>query len=312
MIERELQLDATNHRLRGTFCAPADTGEAPVVLMIHGSGPLDRDENMKGQRLDVFNTIAHRLAQRGVASLRYDKRGCGASTGDYKSARQADFLADAIAWVDRLRADGHLSVYLLGHSEGCVIAPRASLERPHIAGLVLLCPPLTPFETILMQQALHIEREIATMPGLSGMMYRLLTKLVGAPSASQRKLIDRLKSTTSPTLRLGLRTVEAGSLRDLLQLDARAIFEQVRCPMLVIAGEKDVQCAAADATAIAELNPRAEAHVIAGLTHILRRDAGPPSIFSYGALLRQPVDSAVLDRIEVWLGSLHGAGSITC
>lgn len=86
MIERETQVQANGGRLAGTICLPADAGSFPTVLMVHGSGPLDRDENMKGQALNVFNAVAHRLAKSGIASVRFDKRGCGASDGDYQAA----------------------------------------------------------------------------------------------------------------------------------------------------------------------------------------------------------------------------------
>ena len=68
MVEHEVHVDADGGRLSGTLCLPAEEGLCPVVLMIHGSGPLDRDENMKGQRLEVFNAVAHRLAKSGIAS----------------------------------------------------------------------------------------------------------------------------------------------------------------------------------------------------------------------------------------------------
>jgi len=304
MIEHELRIDAHGNRLSGTVCRPVEPGALPVVLMIHGTGPLDRDENMSGQRLDVFNTIARRLAASGIASVRYDKRGCGRSTGNYLSAGQTDLLADAIAWIDALSTQSFCtgrSIFLLGHSEGCLIGPRASLERPHVAGLLLLCPTLAPIETVLMRQAAHIEREIDAMPAFRGSIYRLLVKLLGRPTRRQRRLIDRVVSTESTTLRVGLQPIAVKSLRELLALDARAIFEQVRCPMLLIGGAKDLQCDPADVAAIASLSDRAEAHIVPDLTHILRRDDRPPSFFGYAQLLRAPVDPKVLELIESWL-----------
>ena len=69
--------------------------------MVHGSGPLDRNENVKkGSHLNLFNTLAHHLAGIGIASLRYDKRGCGESTGDYYAAGHSDLLADVSISVE--------------------------------------------------------------------------------------------------------------------------------------------------------------------------------------------------------------------
>src|SRR5690349_6626940 len=81
MPESEVGVSVDGAELSATLCTPSGQGRFPCVLMLPGSGPLDRDENVEGQRLDIFNTIAHHLAQAGFASLRYDKRGCGKSTG---------------------------------------------------------------------------------------------------------------------------------------------------------------------------------------------------------------------------------------
>ena len=86
MVEMEVTVRSNGTRLSGTACRPDGAGRVASVLMIHGTGPLDRDENLKGQRIDAFNTIAHYLAAAGIASFRYDKRGCGRSSGDYYRA----------------------------------------------------------------------------------------------------------------------------------------------------------------------------------------------------------------------------------
>jgi uncharacterized protein len=76
VLELDVRIEASAAVLSGTFCIPSVEGAFPVVSMLPGSGPLDRNENVEGQRLDIFNTIAHQLVEMGYASLRYDKRGC--------------------------------------------------------------------------------------------------------------------------------------------------------------------------------------------------------------------------------------------
>lgn len=66
--------------------------------MVHGSGSLDRDENMKGQQLNIFNTVAHYLAREGIASLRYDKQGRGKSSGDYYTMGLLDLVNNSVSW----------------------------------------------------------------------------------------------------------------------------------------------------------------------------------------------------------------------
>lgn len=249
MIEKQITIDSYGNKLSGTVCLPQDNGRFPLVLMLHGSGPLDRDENMPGQQLNVFNTIAHRLAREGIASFRYDKRGCGKSSGDYFAAGHTDLVNDAIRWFDVLR-QAHFCdpsrMYLLGHSEGSIIAPQVSAARPSVAGLLLLCPFVDDIESILIKQATQLEKEFTNLPGFGGLVRRVFSRMMGVTVKNQKKLIRKLKSTNKETLRSGLHKVPAKSLREMMRLDARAIFSQVTCPMLLVGGEKDLQCDSSD------------------------------------------------------------------
>lgn len=116
MLEKAVEVVAGDVRLSGTLCMPDDEGPHPAVLLVSGSGPLDRDSNMPGQRLDVAKSLAEGLATRGVASLRYDKRGVGASSGDYLAATFSDETADAHDALNMLR----------GRPETC----RCASDRP--------------------------------------------------------------------------------------------------------------------------------------------------------------------------------------
>ena len=162
MIENDITIDSYDNRLSGTACLPEDNRRFPLVLVVHGSGPVDRDENMKGQQLNVFNTIAHYLAREGIASLRYDKRGCGKSSGDYYAAGHSDLVNDAVSWFDALRQCDFVDtdrIFALGHSEGCIIAPQVSLKRPAVAGLILLCPFVDDMESILIKNRPYSSNE---------------------------------------------------------------------------------------------------------------------------------------------------------
>jgi pimeloyl-ACP methyl ester carboxylesterase len=304
MLERPIEVQSHGVQLAGTLCVPDERGRFPVVLMVHGSGPLDRDENMKGQKLDVFNTIAHRLARGGIASVRYDKRGCGASQGDYYSAGLQDLVDDVTSWFDELERQTCVrpdKIFFVGHSEGCLVSARAALGRPQTAGLALLCPFVKPTEDILLSQAAHIERELATKRGLSGAIIKLATSLMGGPVANQRKLIQKLKSSTTPSLRVGLQRLPAKCLRDLLNADAAQVYGATRAPLLLVGGAKDLQCDPADVASIAALaSGPVESQVVADLTHLLRRDDQAPTILGAARLLTQPVDSDVVDLVVKW------------
>lgn len=305
MIEQEVEIDTGVHTLAGTVCRPKDGGPFPFVLMIHGSGPLDRDENMKMQKLNVFNVMAHHLAGVGIASLRYDKRGNGKSGGDYYSATGTDLVEDALYCLDAMgkRPDCHQQqMYVLGHSEGTVIAPKLSIQRPGVAGIVLVCPFVQPIEAVLQSQAQHVAEDIERLPGVKGILTRFVTGLFGGPTKGQQKFLAKLKRTSAPVIRHNLSKVPAAWFREALELNPKTLFCEVQCPTFLLAGEKDIQCDPADAAVIADLvQGPAEVAVIDNLTHLLRFDPDEPSIFNYKKQMKMPVETVVLERIAAWL-----------
>lgn len=304
MGEKEIVIDSYGNRLSGTACIPNGTGRFPLVIMVHGSGPLDRNENMNGQQLNIFNTIARHLAAEGVASLRYDKRGCGKSSGDYYITGHSDLVNDAISWFDALNQYDFCDserIFVLGHSEGCIIAPQMSIIRPAIVGLVLLCPFVDDMESILIKQAIKLQQDFDASPGFNGFIHRIISRMAGATVASQQKLIDKLKSSNKDTIRVGLQKIPAKWLRELIMLDPHAIFGQVTCPILAIGGEKDLQCDPNDVNRIVKLTKGAvSAHIIKNLTHILRFDEQQPSFLRTAELTKKPMESIVLDLIVEW------------
>jgi uncharacterized protein len=305
MIEKEMIVDSHGNQLSGTLCLPGDEGSFPLVMMVHGSGPLDRDENMPEQQLNVFNTIAHHLAEQGTASYRYDKRGCGKSTGDYYTAGYADLLNDAVNVFYALKQDracDYRKIFVLGHSEGCLIAPQMTAARPEIAGLILLCPFVDQLESILIKQAAQVQLDFESLPGIEGLAYRIQSKVLGTLVSRQKKLIEKLKSTDQETIQAGSQKIPARWLRELMSLDPLGIFSQVSCPMLLIGGEKDLQCDPEDVDRIARLaKGDVSARRIENLTHVLRFDEGKPSLLGSAKLLGKPMEKAVLDLISSWL-----------
>lgn len=305
MIEDEISIASDGASLSGTLCLPAPEGSFPVVLMIHGSGPLDRNGNIKGQKLDIFNTIAHALADSGIASVRYDKRGCGDSSGDYYSSTQLDFVNDAINWVDALHRKEFCranKIYLLGHSEGTVIAPKVHAESPAVAGLVLVCPFVAGLEETLLKQASQIDKEIASFRGLSGVVHKTLCALFGSCVSQQKKLIHKIKATSTDTIKVRFQKIPAAWFRELFELDLQTIYRRASCPVLLIGGEKDLQCDPNDVSAIADLcNGSVESHVVPNLTHVLRFENDEPAITRTSELLNRPIENVVSETIVHWI-----------
>ncbi|MGI9384846.1 MAG: alpha/beta hydrolase, partial [Methyloligellaceae bacterium] len=259
----------------------------------------------------VFNSLAHSLAEAGYASLRYDKRGCGKSEGQYYRTGHFDLVSDALAWVSHLSKAtwGRFGpTYLLGHSEGTLIAPQVARKSAAVAGLILICPFLQNVEDILREQALEMEKANRDMPGLGGWLLRRVVQVFGGISKMQDKTIRRIKSADTPMIRIMLRKVEAKALRELMSVDPKQVYETVTVPTLLFGGEKDLQCDPDDVERIAaQLGDLAAAHVEKDLTHILRKDEGPASFLAYRRLIKSPIDPCVALHVLAWLDGHRSA-----
>ncbi len=308
--EEAVTTDFGGVRLVGALALPEGGGAHPVALFLHGTGPLDRDENMPGQRLDVFNTLAVTLAEAGIASLRWDKRGCGASGGDYLSHGLDDLAADAAAWLAVCAARSDLGrAILIGHSEGTLIAPMVARDRRDVAAMVLICPFVTETAMFLRAQARAMAEALGRMRGVKGWLVRSVARAAGGPERAQERNIARLMASTAPVMRFGLRRVPARSLRDLLRADAAAVHAGHRVPTLALAAGADIQCDPGDAARIAAVNPAVEARTLPGISHLLRRVEGPAGFETYPDQLRRGVDPAVGEAVVAWLRSSGAMGA---
>ena len=143
--------------LAGELTQPEGDGPHPAVVLISGSGAQDRDSNVFGFRM--FAALADHLADSGVASLRFDDRGVGGSTGDNLQAAIQDRADDVKAAVDLLRSRNDLdadSIGLVGHSEGAAVAPLVANRTDGVAFVVLLAAPAVPADEILRGQQLRL------------------------------------------------------------------------------------------------------------------------------------------------------------
>ncbi len=252
--------------LAGELCLPAGEGPFPTVIMVHGSGPLDRDENTRGQSLNIFNTIADNLATEGIASFRYDKRGCGESDGDYFSCGHHDLVDDASACIEHLatvESCDRQQMFVLGHSEGTIIAAQLAVRHPQLAGLVMLCPFIESMESILRRQSHQMQNDLKQAKGLRRILYACFFAIVGDPVSGQEKFLTKLAASDAPTFRMMLQKVNAKWLR--------------------------------------ELTPVTQ-HIVPDLTHILRFDRQPESILNYGNLLKEPMEPTVCRLVADWIG----------
>jgi uncharacterized protein len=291
--------------LAGTLTLPDAPAPVPAVLLAAGSGPLDRDSNHRRVRFDVTRALAHALADGGLASLRYDKRGVGASPGNWRAAGlydNADDLArarEALAARPEVDAD---RVLLAGHSEGALLATAlAGREGAPVAGVVLLAMSTTPGAELLRWQA----RRIApTLPApVRGLLRLLRTDLEARTAANHRKVLG---TTTDVTRVDGVR-VNARWTREFLLHDPRAGLARLTVPVLALTGDKDLQVPADDLAVLAATVPGpVEVQRVPDLTHTLRRQPRAASMRHYREELRRPVDPEVLATVVEWCRSVSG------
>jgi dienelactone hydrolase len=145
--------------LAGTFTFPKEGGPFAAVVMITGSGAQNRNEEVFGHK--PFLVISDYLTRHGIAVLRFDDRGFGKSTGDYKSATSKDFATDVLAGVEYLKTRNEVNkkeIGLIGHSEGGLIAPMVAAKSSDVAFIVLMAGPGLPGDSILIMQAALISK----------------------------------------------------------------------------------------------------------------------------------------------------------
>jgi alpha/beta superfamily hydrolase len=145
--------------LAGTLTLPPGEGPSPVVLLISGSGPHDRNETMYNHR--PFLVLADYLTRQGIAVLRVDDRGVGESTGDFSQATSVDFASDVLAGIEYLKTRKEINpeqIGLIGHSEGGLIAPMVAVKSPDVAFIILMAGTGLIGEEILYLQGALIYR----------------------------------------------------------------------------------------------------------------------------------------------------------
>ncbi len=299
---------ASTYPLLGTLTLPATgAGKHPAVLFLHGSGPIDRNSDAKGMPLGVFKLLAEQFGKNGFASLRYDKRGIGASGGDYHATGMYDLVDDAVEAVRFLKTQPDIDpdrIFLVGHSEGAILAPQV-FEREPVAGLVLLAGIAESLRTTVDRQNEVAFKELGEMTGLKGLLIRLL-RVVPLARKSNQKMFAKILASTADTIRLKGAKVNAKWFREHYQYDVRDTLAKVTCPTIAITGSKDIQVLPEQAQQIAEATAGpSEWHIIEDLTHILRKEPGRATLLSlktsYKRLSQLPIDAELTELVLTWL-----------
>jgi uncharacterized protein len=296
----DIRFDADGCSLAGTFTAVATPVAA--ALLITGSGKTDRDSDVRLPgglmlRAGITRACAGTLAVAGVPSLRYDKRGVGASAGDYWTAGTEQRLADARVALGCLaeRYPG-LPLIVLGHSEGTYYAAQLASGSGGVAGAVLLSGAARPGRDVLTYQT---EQLADRLPASTRLILRLMrTNAV----RSQRTNLAKIMASSADVMRVQGTKVNARWIRDFARYDPAPALASVTVPLLAITGGHDLQVPPADVEAMGRLvRGPFEGHVAGDLSHMLRPDPDSVGPLGYRRMGRQPTSPDVLAIIAAWV-----------
>jgi pimeloyl-ACP methyl ester carboxylesterase len=295
--------------LAGTLTFPKGAKGVPAVVLVSGSGPQNRDEEIMGHK--PFLVLADHLTRKGIAVLRYDDRGVGKSTGNFAQATTLDFATDAEAAVAFLKGRPEVNasrIGIVGHSEGAIVAPIvASRSSSAVAFLVLMAAPGVPGEQVMYEQAAALNRAqgnsqeaIAANRAMQTRIFNILRTETDVTVAA-----DKIKAIAGPAQ---AKALTSPWFRMFLTLDPAEYLRKVRVPVLAINGELDLQVLAgqnlpAVAKALEAGGNRDYALVkLASLNHLLQTaKTGGANEYSQ---IAETISPRALDTISSWILTL--------
>jgi pimeloyl-ACP methyl ester carboxylesterase len=279
MVEIEIEAPGPDGPLRGTLLSGNAT-RLPPVLIIPGSGPTDRDgNNSLGVRASTYRLLAEGLAAEGIPTLRIDKRGLfgsAAAIPDANAVTIGDYAEDVHVWTVILRErTGAPCAWLLGHSEGGLVALAAAKDAADLCGLILVAAPGRRLGDILREQ---LRANPANAPIL----------------AEAEHVIDALEAgrhvdgaSLHPALLPLFRPEVQGFLINALALDPAKLIAGLVKPVLVLQPGSDLQVSRSNAERLKAAKPDAELHVSPGTSHVLKHVGShdpAAKLATYGAI----------------------------
>jgi uncharacterized protein len=283
--------------IKGTFETPSTPAPWPAVLIIAGSGPTDRDGNstVPGSTNDHLKLLAKGLAAKGIASLRFDKRGIAASAkalAKEDDIRFETYIDDAAQWGKQLQKDRRVKyLVVLGHSEGSLIGMAACRKLDaNVKGFISIAGSGRPADQLLLGQ--------------------LKPKLPPATYEQVKIVVDKLKKGETvneiPATDALFRPSVQPYLISWFKYDPASKIAQLQMPALIVQGTTDIQCGVDDAKLLEKSNKNAKLLLIEGMNHIMKRVPADQDrqIKSYGDP-SLPVMPELIDRIGAFINKLE-------
>ncbi|MDD2983586.1 MAG: alpha/beta fold hydrolase [Crocinitomicaceae bacterium] len=241
-------------KLAGTWTKPKGKGPFPAVILVSGSGPQDRNEEIMGHK--PFLVIADYLTNNGIAVLRYDDRGVGKSTGEFVNATTADFATDVAAGIAFLKQQKGIDknkIGIIGHSEGGMIAPMVAAKDSTIDFIVLLAGPGIFIRDLMLQQQEDIlisentePAEIQSQIELNRKAFEIILNNPDNFDAKNKlfKMYQAIDSSqTESEIRSTTNELVSPWFRYFITYNPQIALEQTTCSVLAINGDKDLQVA---------------------------------------------------------------------
>jgi dienelactone hydrolase len=278
--ESAVEIGPPSRALPATFTRPRVDAPVPAVVLVHGSGPHDRDETILANR--PFRDLAAGLASRGIAVLRYEKRTFGANAATLRAAESITFdeetVDDAVSaaqWLLRTTSVDPERVIVVGHSQGGMAAPRIAQREPRIRALVLLATPARPLDVLLLEQTRYLA-------GLDhGDSAQVQAALKDMETKIARVQSSELAQTAAHDLPLGVPATWWLSLRDYSPVEAAKSLAK---PILVLQGDRDFQVTATDFSlwkSAIGAEPWAHLRLLPGQNHLFEVGQGPSTPAEY-------------------------------
>ena len=242
-LEKEVRIESKYH-LSGTMAIPNDNGRYPAVLLVAGSGEIDRDGTITKMKLNtnLYKDLAQMITSLGFVTLRYDKRGVGGSDGKYNETGFWDLVDDIEAAYHYLKNHPNVDpdkIILLGHSEGSMLITAVS-ARIKANGLVMLAGANETLPDALKRQRKIALAELMNQKGFKGFLFRLL-KIDEKAEKQAENFIAKIMNSTTDTIKYQFTTINAKWHREHYNYDVIEDLKKVDVPILALTGDKDFQ-----------------------------------------------------------------------
>jgi uncharacterized protein len=253
--ETPIALTTATGQIFGTLTTPKEFSKIPVALIIAGSGPTDRDCNNPMMKCDAYKKLAHELSEKGIATVRYDKRGIAESHAAMKKEtdiRFDDYISDAKEWIKLLKQDKRFSkVIVIGHSEGSLVGMIAGTNADKF---ISIAGAGRSGDKVIREQLGNQPKEVQDIA------FPILDSL------SKGKTVYNV----NPMLNALFRSSVQPYLVSWFRYDPQKELAKLQIPILLIQGTSDIQVTVEDARLLSKANPKSQLNLVEKMNHILR------------------------------------------